>query len=446
MNEKFSAAVKNHNMISSGDSVAVGVSGGADSMCLLDILYEHKDELGITLKAAHVNHCLRGDESDSDEAFVRAYCEKRGIPLSVLRADINSLSDETKESTELCARRVRYEFFDSLGCTKTATAHTGSDSAETMLMNLSRGTGLNGLCGIPPVRGNVIRPLIYFTREETESYCREHDIDYVTDSSNLSDDYTRNKIRHKVAGALKEINPAFENNALRCISSLREDNDFLNEYAKDVYDKLLVPDGLDLAGLKNYHAAVKSRVIALYFSDNSSSDFEKRHVSLIEDNIMQASFAVVLPGGERACIKNGVLFIDHGQRNCFSPDSISVSKYDDAEVDFCGSTLMFSVCDRRKLMPDEFAVDFSEIDDIITIRSRKEGDSLSLSGRHCTKSLKKLFNEMKIPVSERSAVPVVCDKNGVIWCAAGGTDSSRALNKNTDKFLIIKKECGKNDK
>ncbi len=445
MTDLFFAAIKDYDMLSPGDNVVVGVSGGADSMCLIEALYENREKLGIELKAAHVNHCLRGAESDSDEAFVRAYCEQRGIPLSVLRADINALSAERKESTELCARKVRYDFFASLGCTKTATAHTGSDAVETMLMNLSRGTSLNGLCSIPPVRGEIIRPLIYLTRADTERFCRERGIAYVTDSTNLSDDYTRNRFRHNVIAALKEINPSFETNALRCLASLREDNCFIESSVRTEYEKAVSGKGLDLSVLKDSSDAVVNRVTARYISENSDSDFENRHLKLISENASREHYALVLPGGVKVVVRKGMLNVIDSDRTSDPPESVSVNKNEETDVCFGGYRIKISSGSPRKLYPGEIAVDFSEIDDIITIRSRKEGDMLSLRKRRCTKSLKKLFNELNIPAEKRVFIPVISDKNGVIWCFAGGEDASRAVSENTGKILIIKTECDKND-
>lgn len=445
MTEKFLTAIRDYSMINPGDTVAVGVSGGADSMCLIDLLYTHARLLGITVCAAHVNHCLRGAESDGDEAFVREYCEKRKIPLRVLRVDINALRAEKKESAELCARNARYEFFASLGCAKTATAHTGSDAAETLLMNLSRGAGLNGMCSIPPVRGSVIRPLIYFTREETELYCREHGIEYVTDSSNLTDDYTRNKIRHRVVTELKSINPSFEKNAMRCIEAMRRDNDFLSACSQTVCESLRLNEGLDMRGLNAYHNAVKYRVIAGYLSERTGADVESRHIRALIDNSCADGFAVCLPGGSRAEIKNGVLGISNEAAASSGFEAVSFNKNSPFTIRLADFTLSFYASEPRKTESNEIAVDFYKINDIITIRPRKEGDKLTLSKRRCTKSLKKLFNEMKIPPEKRGGVPVVCDESGIIWCPAGGAELSRGINKNTEKYLIIKTEGGKND-
>lgn len=445
MEENFFKAIREFDMLSAGDTVLVGVSGGADSMCLLDLLNKRKEELNISVYAAHVNHCLRGEESDADERFVRAFCEEKNIPLSVLRADINDLRKQSGESTELCARKVRYDFFASLGCTKIATAHTASDAEETMLMNLSRGASLNGLCSIPAVRGNVIRPLLYFLREDTEKYCNDHGIPFVVDSTNLTDDYTRNKFRHNVIGVLKDINPSFEENAKRCLESLRTDNDFLEKYADNVLLSLIRDDAsLDGCALTGYHKAIRYRVIAAYFRQFSDADFEKRHIEQADENLLAESFVELLPGNNRLNIRNGKMYFESEHKN-YVFEKILADKNEKTVFSWNGKKISLFPSEPRELFRDEIAVDFYGINDIITIRPRKEGDTLSLLTRHCTKSLKKLFNEMKIPVSLRGSVPVAADDDGVIWCAVGGADARRKITTETKKFFIIKTEDCKND-
>ena len=195
-----------YSMLENTDEIIVGFSGGADSTCLLYILNLLKDEFDFKIHAAHVNHSLRGNESERDEKFVRDFCEKNSIKLSVLKVDIFKMSKIEGKSLEECGREVRYNFFNSLCANKSkiATAHNLNDCEETMFFNLTRGSGLKGLCSIPAVRENIIRPLIRCSRDEIENFCKENSIQYVTDSSNLSDDYTRNKIRHNIIPILKD--------------------------------------------------------------------------------------------------------------------------------------------------------------------------------------------------------------------------------------------------
>lgn len=250
--------------IPGGGTVIAALSGGADSAALVYALYELRDELGIRLCACHVNHCLRGEESDRDEMFVRGICKSLDIPLYVRRADIMSLK-APHESVEECARRVRYGFFDELTelyDAAIATAHTASDNAETVLINLLRGTALKGLCGIPPIRGNIFRPLLGCSRSDTEEYCRLVGVGYVHDSTNDSDEFLRNSIRHKVIPELKRANPSFETAVARMCESVSADNIFLDKRAAAAKADCAVDGGYDVRKLAMLDDSILRRVVA----------------------------------------------------------------------------------------------------------------------------------------------------------------------------------------
>ena len=203
--------IDEYGMIKKDDCITAALSGGADSVCLLIILKELSDKYSFTLDALHINHCIRGKESDRDEEFCRNLCKKYDIPLTVIRTDVPAAAAESKKSLEETARDIRYKAFEKHAGDKgkIATAHTVSDNAETVILNMARGTGLKGLCGIPPVRDNIIRPLIDVTRQQIEDYLKSMNQGFVTDSTNLSDDYTRNRIRHKIIPELLKINEGF---------------------------------------------------------------------------------------------------------------------------------------------------------------------------------------------------------------------------------------------
>ena len=196
MRDKVLTWMHAQEMTQPGDTVVCAVSGGADSVCMLHVLLSLRDTLGITVEAAHFNHHLRGKESDRDEAFVRQLCETLGVHLYVDGGDVQSRAARTHESMEEAARKLRYAFFSSLPGL-IATAHTQDDNLETVLLNLTRGTGLTGLCGIPPKRENLIRPLLPCSRAEIEDYLEKNGLSYVTDSSNLLPDVRRSRPRRR---------------------------------------------------------------------------------------------------------------------------------------------------------------------------------------------------------------------------------------------------------
>lgn len=268
MEDKIRELLARYDMLKSGDRVVAAVSGGADSMALLNALYNMRDELGIALFACHINHNLRGEESLRDEQFVRIFCHERGIELTVYSVEIKP---DKHESVEERARKTRYECFDRL-CTsldaKLATAHTASDNAETVLINLLRGTGTKGLGGIPPVRGKIIRPLLRCTREDTERYCLEYEIRYVTDSTNLSDEYTRNKLRLKIIPQLKEFNPSLIEGISRMTEAVTDDNILLDRLAENAKKNCSVGNGYSCDKLRAFDRAILTRVVSAVLSEN----------------------------------------------------------------------------------------------------------------------------------------------------------------------------------
>ncbi|MBR5088999.1 MAG: tRNA lysidine(34) synthetase TilS [Ruminiclostridium sp.] len=269
MKTKVLDAVRRYGMLNEGDTAVVGLSGGADSCALLLVLLELRETLGITVRACHINHNLRGEESDRDEMFVRELCARRGVPLTVFPVDVRA-SVEKHESIEEAARRLRYDRFGQMCAegAKLATAHTANDNAETVLMNLIRGTGTKGLAGIPPVRGAFIRPIIFCTRADTEEYCRKNGIDFVTDSTNLSDDCTRNRIRHRIIPALEEFNPSFIAAVTRMTEAVGDDSAFLDGYAYECAESCRRGDGYDSRRLKELPAPVLFRIIARELKEN----------------------------------------------------------------------------------------------------------------------------------------------------------------------------------
>lgn len=268
MEDKIRAISARYDMLKSGDTVVAAVSGGADSMALLNLLFTMREELGITLLACHINHNLRGEESLRDERFVRDFCDERQIELIVYSVEIKP---DKHESIEERARKTRYECFEKL-CTernaKLATAHTASDNAETVLINLLRGTGTKGLGGIPPVRGKIIRPLLRCTREETERYCAEQGIGYITDSTNLSEEYTRNKLRLKIIPQLKSFNPSLIDGISRMTEAVTDDNAYLDGLAETAKTDCWTESGYSCRKLRELDRAVLSRVISAVLSEN----------------------------------------------------------------------------------------------------------------------------------------------------------------------------------
>ena len=314
-------------MLEDGDTVIVGLSGGADSTALLRVLCELKTEYNLNLIAAHVNHGIRGAEADRDEAFCKELCKKLGVQIYAFHIDIPELAKERGVSLEVAGRDARYEFFTGLAGEKgkIATAHNAQDTAETLLLNLCRGTGLKGLTGIPPVRfvehkagcrsdetvsTMVIRPLIECTREEIEAYLESLGQDYVTDSTNLEDDYTRNRIRHNVIPELVAVNENAMGNITRCISTLKDDSDFLEALAEELISSSDRGDGLDTETLLAAPKPVLSRAVSRLAYDACGRYPEKVHILKAIDMMkIGRTDQVQIPGGAYIRVEKGRLRI-----------------------------------------------------------------------------------------------------------------------------------------
>jgi len=234
MLEKVKNYVKKWQMLTEEDCVIVGVSGGADSVCLLLMLLEMRKEIGFDIVAVHVNHGLRGEEADEDEAFVKQFCVERDVLLETYFANIEDVAKERKMSTEEAGREVRRECFEQARIkykgTKIALAHHQNDNAETFLFRLARGTGLKGLGGMAPVKDEYIRPLLCVARNEIEAYLREQGISYCADASNESDEYTRNRIRNHMIPYLEtEINSKTIEHMSETMEQMRQVQDYLEQ-------------------------------------------------------------------------------------------------------------------------------------------------------------------------------------------------------------------------
>ena len=264
---KIASTIKKYNMLSPGDTVVIGLSGGADSVALFTVLCAIKDELELTLHAAHINHMIRGNEAIRDAEYTRKLAEENSIKFHLLECDIPKISKELGISEEMAGRQVRYDFFNRIlfGEGKIAVAHHKGDSAETTIINMIRGASLNGLKGISPINGNVIRPLIECDRIEIENYLKHKNIPYMTDSTNNEDIYTRNSVRNNIIPAMKKINPNIISTIYENSRLLADDEDFISssclEYAKECITENNGSVILDFGKLTNHHIAVKRRLI-----------------------------------------------------------------------------------------------------------------------------------------------------------------------------------------
>ncbi|NLB37098.1 MAG: tRNA lysidine(34) synthetase TilS [Clostridiales bacterium] len=438
---KVISTIDKYKMLENCSCVIVAVSGGADSVALLSILNCLKSRYGIRVIAAHVNHCLRGEESDRDESFVRDFCNKNSIELHVLRKDIKKLAKQTGLGLEECGRNIRYEFFNSISYgALVATAHTLNDRVETMLFNLSRGSTLRGLCSIPAVRGNIIRPLIDCSREEIEEYCSNNKIQYVTDSTNTNTEFARNRIRHNVVSELKKINPALEAAVLRCITSISEDEDFLSITAEKLVTDSQRNDTFNINSIKNAHPSIRKRAIAQIIKDKTGKVSPKYQVEHVE--------SLLFTGGKTQVITGAYLEVK-GDTLSFPKDENKGEKWclnvTGELLEFPYGTARFKVVNKKdleytkKINKDilDNCFDYDRINGKLHFRSRIEGDKVKLSGRGYTKSLRKLFNEYHVPVYERNKIAILADDSGILWIEGFGSAERCRVYDSTKKVMIV---------
>lgn len=389
--------------------IAVALSGGADSMALFRGLYLLRDELSITLSAVHVNHLLRGEESDRDEAFVRKQCKALGVPLTVYRIDVEEIARRDKQSIELAARQARYDAFEKIECDAIATAHNADDNLETVLFRLTRATGLNGLCGIPRRRGRFIRPLLSCSREEVEAFCNRYKVPFVTDSTNLSDDFTRNRIRHSVVPVLRSLNPSLLSSFATTLELIGNDSDYLESMSVKEFEKRYSNSRLDIKDFSQLHDAVSSRVVGKFlevlgFGGNYS-------VSGALKIAKSGSGRFELIRGKMLKAANGFLQIE---KSGDLPRFVTELQECDVSVIKQGGKI------HNLLLKN--AIDCDKIVGKLEIRTRLPGDSITFSHRKVSKPLRKWMNEEEIDPALRDILPVIADNNGVVWVYGGGVD------------------------
>lgn len=406
MQNRLLKFAREQNLIAPGDTVICAVSGGADSVAMLFALYLLREKLGITLEAAHFNHNLRGEESLRDENFVRELCARYDIPLHVASGEIRP----GKKGLEAAARDARYAFLESLPG-KIATAHTADDNAETILMHLVRGTGLKGLGGIAPQRGKLIRPMLGITHREVEDFLAEWHLPHVEDSTNETDAFLRNRLRHHVMPLLAAENPRIAENLSQMALRLREDEACLSQLSR--YETLP-----EVETLRTLPSAVRSRMLERFLKENGVREPEDVHIAQAEALVFSdsPSASAAFPGGVTLSRQYGHLTANP-TGEAFTPVTLTCP----GSAEAAGIRI---TC--------EPAGELAQSENLLTvypsgkisIRPRQTGDKIRLSGG--SKSLKKLFIDRKIPAADRERIPVVCDETGILGVYSIGVNLERA--------------------
>ncbi|MBQ8254739.1 MAG: tRNA lysidine(34) synthetase TilS [Clostridia bacterium] len=412
---KYLDTVSRYGMLKEGTSVLVGFSGGADSSLLLSLLSQTD---GITVAAAHLNHGIRGEEALRDEYFCRRFCDENNIALYVKRVDVPKLAADGGLGIEEAARNARYEFFNDVcaehGYDVIATAHNADDNLETVLFHLVRGTGLDGLCGIPPVRDNIIRPIIQYSKEEIFDGCREYGIPFVTDSTNNDTTYSRNYIRREIIPKLKELNPSLCESVTGSVELLKRDACYLNEIARE---HSLSEGRQTLSALPD---PILSRVL-LYNMKENDITVERSRINemMMAIRSRSAHISISLCGATFVCDRDLVYFINESKSNgfCFPlkmglnviNENTAIGVYPSdisSEKDIINDKNIYKLSIQAKISS-------AKINNNTVIRSRKNGDVYRQGGM--TRKVKKLIQSLKLPKAETDILPFIESDGEIIY-------------------------------
>jgi len=448
--------IKENLMFDKGDKVIVAVSGGPDSTCLLYILNGLKEELGITLVGAHINHCLRGDESDKDEEYAKETCESLGMNFYSKKVDIHKISEERNLSCEMAGREIRYDFFKELivklKANKVALAHNANDQAETILMRIMRGTGIAGMIGIRPVRDKIyVRPILHLSRKKIENYCMINNISPRIDKSNLENIYARNKVRLELIPYIEEnFNKDIVKTLNRLSDIVKTDNEYLENVSQKEFENCCEIDEQRVIINKSafaLHEAILSRIVrsALLVVNHNLYNFEKIHISNIIDlQKHDTGKSIMLP-------QNIIVENSYGDIQIY----IYVKAIEDYNNEYYlkinekniihSLNKVIKIDVKSKMQYMEFIgndyikyFDYDKIVEPITLRYRKDGDKFTPLGMTGNKKINDLFIDLKIPKAKRNEIPLICFGNDIGWVVGYRVSEKFKVLKDTKNILQIR--------
>ncbi|MBR1816185.1 MAG: tRNA lysidine(34) synthetase TilS [Lachnospiraceae bacterium] len=450
---KIKAYMDKYNMADKDSRIVIGLSGGADSVCLLRAM----KALGYSVTAVHINHQIRGEEADRDENFCKNLCDRLGVEFISYHKDIRTYASEEGLTVEEAGRKFRYRCFDETAKkyenSRIAVAHNKNDLAETILFNMIRGSGMNGLTGIKPVRENIIRPMLDTGRDDIEDYLQSIAQDFVTDATNLSCDYDRNRIRHKIIPALIEINDKALTHICDIGFEAGEGYKYITEIADKAYTSLAQEEGLsddivsrvtfDIEGLRSAEDIIRSQLIYKAMSTVAvrRKDISRIHVSdtlsLIDK---ETGSSINLIYNLRARRSYGQLIIETNidNRTDYRIDiseagSYEIEGYGVLEISFMDNSDDISIL---KNIYTKMA-DYGKIKDNLCIRTPQDGDYIIIDKEGNKKKLSRVFIDSKIDRKERLSWPVIAVENEVIWAIGLRFSEAYKITDNTTKIICM---------
>lgn len=457
MLNKVTNYINDNKLIEKQDKVLIALSGGPDSVCMLHILYKLKEVFDIELGAIHINHMLRGDESDKDEEYIIRLCSELGINYYVKRIDIECVANKEGVSLEVAGRNERYKAFEEIrkehSYNKIAVAHNENDQAETVIMRMMRGTGLEGLTGIKSKRKDgIIRPILCLKRNEIEDYCKENNLNPRIDKSNHERIYSRNRVRLDILPYMKEhFNDDIVETLNRMVLLLQKDNEFIEEYSKKCYNKycktkineLIINKEL----FKDEMDSIISRVIIMAFKNisNSHENFEMKHINQITSLSKNSTGKKINLTNNIVCenLYGDIIFKSNQSQNKNNNNNVLIKKEEFSNnIYFEDYEIKFQVIENngKEKFPKNDLIklfDYDKIKRDILIRHRKDGDKIVPLGMNGSKKIKDIFMDLKIPRDDRDEIPIVCFDDEISWVVGCKTSQKFKITKDTKKILKI---------
>ena len=455
LEERVRRAISRERLIDPGDTVLVGVSGGIDSSTLLFLLDRMKHDMGFGIAVGHINHRLRGEESERDEAFVKGLADRYHLPCHTARVDVGEYAREQGLSVQHAGRDVRYRYFEEWskahGYRKVAIGHNRDDQVETFLLRLIKGTGIHGLASIPIKRGPLIRPLLRTYRAEIAAYAEQWSLPYVQDSSNLKEAYERNFIRRRITPLMEQLNPKFREKILLLLADIASINTIFDEEA----GRFLEGEGItEVEGfrvradrLSGLHGEVRFRVITLLLARLEPRFIALReHVRLVEKSLLsrRPNNAVTLPYGIRVKRVYGeLIFTKRGDAP--QVGATFEIKAGENAVPLLGITISVSVMGARpEVFPEERNIAFFDAARVsdLTLRTFREGDRFTPLGMRGSVKVKDYFISRRIPADRRRQIPLLLTKGEIIWIVGERISDDYKVTAHTTRVLRVAVDPG----
>ncbi len=462
MVERIRRFVKEYGLIQPKDKVLAGISGGPDSVCLLFVLRQLQEELDFGLMAVHVNHGLRGEDADEDQCFVEKLCKEQKIPLTCVSLDVQEKAAGEKLTLEEAGRICRYKTFRHLaaeyGCKRIAVGHHGDDQAETMLFHLFRGTGLKGLAGMKPIRGDIIRPLLCVERREILSWLQQQGIAWRTDDTNQDTVYSRNLIRHRILACAKEqINSETIAHMCKASEELREIEAFLEEETKHALQLCVKKEEggcfITAGVFRRLHPVLAGRVLRTCMEEAGGSlkDIDRRHIRLLGELFGKRTGSVLnLPGGRRAVRRYTGVQLWRRTEDKEPPAEPAIRPGIPGSCRVKGRKWVFSLesAEKYQIIPEKTYTkwfDYDKIENYPEIRRRLPGDYLEINQACGRKKLKKYFIDEKVPAEERGEILLLADGNHIIWIPGMRISERYKVTEHTKDILKVQIYGGEED-